>query len=166
MATTAAYVTAGKPKVGGAVFRAVAGTAAPTDATTALAAAFKDLGYCSEDGLVNSNSPSTTKIKAWGGDEVLVITEEKEDTFKLTLIEHTNLEVLKAVYRSDNVTGSYLTTTLLRESLFLMERSPRSAISHIPILMQSDMRSLLQLSPMQVETLTTSTSRRHLNATY
>lgn len=106
MATTAAYVTAGKPKVGGAVFRAVAGTTAPTDATTALAAAFKDLGYCSEDGLVNSNSPSTTKIKAWGGDEVLVITEEKEDTFKLTLIEHTNLEVLKAVYRSDNVTGS------------------------------------------------------------
>ena len=73
MATTAAYVTAGKPKVGGAVFRAVAGTAAPTDATTALAAAFKDLGYCSEDGLVNTNTPSSTKIKAWGGDEVLVI---------------------------------------------------------------------------------------------
>ena len=61
MATTAAYVTAGKPKVGGAVFRAVAGTAAPTDATTALAAAFKDLGYCSEDGLVNTNTQQRSK---------------------------------------------------------------------------------------------------------
>ena len=37
-------VTAGKPKKGGAVFRAPVGTALPTDTTTQLNEAFKALG--------------------------------------------------------------------------------------------------------------------------
>ena len=109
MAQTVSYVSAGKPKLGGAVSVAPAGSALPTDASTALDAAFKGLGYCGEDGLVNSNYQSITDIKAWGGEKVLGIQEEKSYTFTFKLIEVLNVEVLKAVYGASNVTGTLTT---------------------------------------------------------
>jgi hypothetical protein len=101
---TVSNVSAGKPKLTGAVYRADAGTALPTDATTALAAAFKELGFVSEDGVTNNNTPESDNIKAWGGQTVLVVQNEKNDEFTFTLIEALNVEVLKTVYGSTNVT--------------------------------------------------------------
>lgn len=102
-------VTAAKPKIGGAVYVAASGTTLPTDASTALAEGYTCLGYISDDGLTNSNNIQSDVIKSWGGDEVLVVYQGREDNFSYTLIEAMSVEVLKQVYGDENVTGDLTT---------------------------------------------------------
>lgn len=99
-------ITTGKPKPTGPVFLAPAGTVAPIDATTALADTYKSLGYASDDGVTNEISRDTKEIKAWGGETVLRPQTSYGDKFTTTLIESMNVDVLKATFGSDNVTGT------------------------------------------------------------
>ena len=116
---TVANVSAGKPKVSGAVYRAALGSTLPTDATTSLDAAFKELGYVSEDGVSNNNSPSSDNVKAWGGATVLVLQNEKTDEWTLTLIEALNENVLKTIYGDSKVTvnGTAITVQATADQL-------------------------------------------------
>ena len=103
---TVTNVSAGKPKVLGAVYHAPLGSTLPTTVSGDLDAAFKCVGFISEDGVTNSNSAESESVKAWGGDIILVAQTEKSDTFKFKMVEAKNIEAIKAVYGSDNVSGT------------------------------------------------------------
>lgn len=113
MANEKANVSFGKPKVAGAIYRAVCGegVTVPTDATTALDTDLKLLGYVSDDGVTHNMANSDDGIKAWGGDTVLQSDVDRTDDFQFTLLEIMNEEVLKAVYVDSNVTVTAATSS-------------------------------------------------------
>ena len=135
-------VTAGQPKVGGHVFRAPIGTTIPTDAVTALDAAFIDMGYISEDGVTNANSPESETINAWGGTPVLRTVTSKDDTFSAKFISAMNIEVQKMVYGNSNVTGTDMATGItvkanakdLEEYIYVFEMIAKGNVAHRVVL--------------------------------
>jgi hypothetical protein len=82
----------------GAVYVAVLGSTAPTGASVAWAAAWKELGYIGEDGITENPGIDNEEIKAWQSGAVIrkVITGSTLD-FSFECIE-TNQSVLGLFY--------------------------------------------------------------------
>jgi hypothetical protein len=92
--------------VTGAAYVAPVGTAAPTDATSALNAAFIDLGYVGEDGVTEAYEDEVTDIKAWqGGAIVRSVISGSKATLKFKMIE-TKGEVLEAYHKGSLVVAT------------------------------------------------------------
>lgn len=106
MARDSRNVSAAEPKIGGAISVAPLGTSLPETANANLAAAFVKLGYVSEDGLTNSNPIESEQIGSWDGETVLTVENSRTDSFRFKLLEVLNVNVLKAIYGSDNVEGT------------------------------------------------------------
>jgi hypothetical protein len=85
MANSANNVRVG---VTGAVYFAPASTAVPTSVSTALNAAFEDVGYISEDGVTESTATDTNDIRAWqNGDIVRRVQTSHDYSVAFTMIE-------------------------------------------------------------------------------
>lgn len=103
MANNASNVSFGKPKATGGVWIAPSGSTLPTDGTTALDAAFVNMGYISDEGYVSNVETDTEEVTAWGGDTVLTAQSSFRETHTVNFIE-TNANTLKTIYGEDNVT--------------------------------------------------------------
>lgn len=104
-------IGAGKPAVAGGIYVGTSSATLPTSASATLTG-FTSLGYISEDGVTNNNTPESDEVKAWGGSTVMTVQTSKEDTFTFTLLEALNEEVLKLIYGASNVTTASSKTTV------------------------------------------------------
>lgn len=85
----------------GAMSKAPLGTAAPTDATTALPGTWADLGYFSEDGVTENTERDSNEIGAWqNGVIVRTVYTKGKVTYGGTLIE-TKVETVETYYGSE-----------------------------------------------------------------
>lgn len=98
-----ANVSAGKGVKGGYIFSAPVGTELPTDLETALDAAFKCLGFISEDGYVESVSEDSSDIVDMNGDLMDSTSSNRVESAQVTFAE-IKAETLKRQYGEDNVT--------------------------------------------------------------
>lgn len=96
-------ITIGRPKAGGAIYFAPAGTALPEDADTALSSAFVNLGYVTEDGVTQSTAEETDIIKAWGPEPVIVAQTDYSETVTYNLMETIRPAVLQYIRGASNV---------------------------------------------------------------
>lgn len=108
-ANDSSLASVAKPVAAGAISSGTTKLALPTDPVSNLAAGFVKLGYVSEDGLTNGLDQDVENIKAWGGDTILTVRTSRTETFKFTLVQALDVDVLKEVYGQDNVTGDLTT---------------------------------------------------------
>ncbi|MDN4645359.1 hypothetical protein [Arthrobacter sp. PsM3] len=104
-------VVVGKPLVTGGISVAPLGTVLPTDATTALDAAFVAVGYVTDNGVTKSEKRNTGTIAAWGGDTIAATKKGMDVTVKLSMAELLNKIVQGLIYGDANVVATPASAT-------------------------------------------------------
>lgn len=116
--TTASNVLVGTT---GGVHIAPEGTTLPTNTTTALNAAFDEVGYISDDGVTQSISEDITDLKAWqNGDVVRKIQTSHDLTYQFTMIETSDV-TLEAYYGNYAAGAVQITGTQLDHHAWVLE---------------------------------------------
>ena len=129
-----AEIGIGAGKVTGAIWIAPQGTSLPTDASTALSASYKLLGFTSDAGVTIGESDDTQDLIAWEGRTVVY--SFKNQFYKTCQFQplQVNADVLKLTYGNSNVTLSGTTYTIKHTAATLdpvcivIETAPRTGI--------------------------------------
>lgn len=108
---TVAEITASRGVATGALAGAVLGTALPTDASTALVAAFNGYGYVGDNGIIPTRDINTDQQRDMNGDVVYTLQTEFTRTYKAELLQGTNVDVKKAIFGDANVVTTPATAT-------------------------------------------------------
>ena len=87
-------------------------TALPTDATTALAVDFVNLGYVGEDGVAPARDVSVDPIRDSNGAKLLDLQTEFSKNYSATFLQVRNADLLKAIFGTANVTFTAADATL------------------------------------------------------
>lgn len=111
MANNVQNVVNAKPLVTGGVLVAPVGSTLPTDETAALNAAFKPVGYATDDGVTRSDKISADTKYAWGGDTLAVLFKSRDFTAKLGLAEYLNPITQQVIYGTAAVSVTAATST-------------------------------------------------------
>lgn len=153
MAQTAANVSAAKPKVGGAIYKAPIGTPLPTSATSTLDSAFVSLGYMSDAGLKRAINLSTNPIKAWGGDTIANPQTDKSQQYTFEAAEALNPEVQKLVNGDSNVSGTAATGMTVRvnsaeleEHAYVFEEILRGGVLKRTVIARAGVTSIAEVN--------------------
>lgn len=109
--STVAEIEVSQGAVTGAIFWAPAGTALPTDATTALASGFKNLGYVGSDGITPSRDVSTDNITDMNGATLRTVQTDFAKTYSAPMLQVRNVDLLQSVFGASNVTVTAATST-------------------------------------------------------
>ncbi|MBL1072959.1 hypothetical protein JK358_00960 [Nocardia sp. 2] len=100
------YLGAGTPNIDvtGGVLAAPTGSTLPASASAAIDAAFKPLGYVSEDGIESKGERKVVSVKDWNADIIAQLQTEHSVRFGLTLYAVWDQDVLSEVFGPDNLT--------------------------------------------------------------
>lgn len=104
-------VSVGKGAVGGYAYYAPYGTTLPTDNTTQLDAAFRNIGYINEDGVTFTDESDSESIPDMNGDSIVTTSGAITKTFTFFAAE-VKADTLKLQYGDENVTDASGTVTV------------------------------------------------------
>lgn len=104
-------VSVGKGAVGGYAYYAPYGTTLPTDNTTQLDAAFRNIGYINEDGVTFTDESDSESIPDMNGDSIVTTSGAITKTFTFFAAE-VKADTLKLQYGDANVTDATGTVTV------------------------------------------------------